>query len=391
MHLVCKLGGSRETGAEKSTEGGRGAEKWKETTHAQCLSLPSGAGKSRALGAGKMQEVTDLAKKGSFRIVQTCQTARATRPRRRAGNNRRSEGAMDDPNQLDLFLRTPAPAPASDGAVKTHSTAKLRGKSFLGRLTRLFRVKNAMPCVGLVVLAGCLTFIVAPDEETTEESRLAAALGSLPTVVIDPGHGGKDNGALSHGLKEKELSLDLALRLEKTLKTFGLPTVLTRRDDTYLSLAERAAVANKIENAIFVSLHFNHSRNSAATGVETFYATEKVAPESAWAWVGMFTKPEGEPAADNGEDLAGYIQAALVSHTDAANRGIKQRPLYVVRHTRCPAVLVEGGFLNNPLDARLLANGAYLDRLAKAIAEGVLTFQKNRPRTAPAPPKIAAH
>lgn len=297
---------------------------------------------------------------------------------------------MDDPDQLDLFPQTAAPAPASQPAVKTHSTAKLRRNRFLGRLTQLFRVKNAMPCVGLVVLAGCLTFIVAPDEEATEESRLAAALGSLPTVVIDPGHGGMDDGARSHGLKEKEVSLDLALRVEKTLKTFGFPTVLTRRDDTYVSLAERAAVANKIENAVFVSIHFNHSRNAAATGVETFYATEKVPPESAWTWVGFFTKPEDEPT-DNGEDLAGYIQAALVSRTDAENRGIKKRPLYVVRHTRCPAVLVEGGFLNNPLDARLLGNGEYLDRLAKAIAEGVLTFQKNRPRPAPAPSKMAVH
>ena len=298
---------------------------------------------------------------------------------------------MDDPDQLDLFPRIPAPAEASGKVVKTHSTAKLRRSRFLGRLTQVFRVKNALPCVGLVVLAGCLTFIVAPDEEPTPESRLAAALGgSLPTVVIDPGHGGKDDGARSYGLREKELSLDLSLRVEKILKTFNFPTVLTRRDDTYVSLAERAAVANKIENAVFVSIHFNHSRNAAATGVETFYATEKVPPEKAWAWMGFFTKPADGPG-DNGEDLAGYIQTALVSRTEAENRGIKKRELYVVRHTRCPAVLVEGGFLNNPLDARLLANGEYLDRLAKAIAEGVLTYQKNRPRPTPAPPKIAAH
>lgn len=323
-------------------------------------------------------------------MIKACQRARYDRLRRCAGNNQWSQGAMDDPNQLDLFPRLTAAAPAADPAVRTHSTAKLRRSRFLGRLTKLFRVKNAMPCVGLVVLAGCLTFIVAPDEEATEESRLAAALGSLPTVVIDPGHGGKDDGARSHRLTEKELSLDLALRVEKVLKTFSFPTVLTRRDDTYVSLAERAAVANKIENAVFVSLHFNHSRNNGATGVETFYATEKVPPESAWTWVGFFTKPEDEPS-DNGEDLAGYIQTSLVSRTEAENRGIKKRPLYVVRHTRCPAVLVEGGFLNNPLDAQLLANGEYLDRLAKAIAEGVMTYQKNRPRPAAAPAKIAVH
>ena len=113
-------------------------------------------------------------------------------------------------------------------------------------------------------------------------------------------------------------------------------------------------------------------------------------PESAWTWIGFFSKPELPPG-DNGEDLAGYIQTSLVTRTDAMNRGIKPRDLFVVRHTRCPAVLVEGGFLNNPLDARLLGNAEYLDRLAKAIAEGVLTYQKNRPPPAGPPAKIAVH
>ena len=248
-----------------------------------------------------------------------------------------------------------------------------------------------MPCVGLVVLAGCLTFIVAPDEEPTPESRLAAALGgALPTVVIDPGHGGNDEGARGRGLKEKELSLDLALRVEKLLGAFSFPTVLTRREDTYVALSERVAIANKIDNAIFVSIHFNQSGDRNATGVETFYATAKVPSESAWTWIGFFSKPD-PVSSDNGEDLAGYIQSALASRTDAANRGIKAREFYVVRHTRCPAVLVEGGFLNNPLDARLLTNAEYLDRLAKAIAEGVLTYQKNRPPSAVPPEKIAIH
>ena len=246
-----------------------------------------------------------------------------------------------------------------------------------------------MPCVGLVVLGGCLTFIVAPDEGPTLENRLDSALNpTFATVVIDPGHGGNDEGARSHGLKEKDLTLDVALRVEKLLGTFNLPTVLTRRDDTYVPLSERAAIANKIDNAIFLSLHFNHSRDSSATGVETFYATEKVPPESAWTWIGFFSKPEPPPG-DNGEDLAGYIQTSLVTRTDAANRGIKARELYVVRHTRCPAVLIEGGFLNNPLDARLIGNAEYRDRLAQAIAEGVMTYQKTRPRPVTLPEKLA--
>lgn len=246
-----------------------------------------------------------------------------------------------------------------------------------------------MPCVGLVVLGGCLTFIVAPDESATLESRLASMLGpGLPTIVIDAGHGGNDEGARGNGIKEKELSLDVAFRVEKLLSEYKFPTVMTRRDDSYVSLAERAAVANKLDNALFVSIHFNKSRYAAANGVETYFATEKVPPETAWTWIGFFNKPEPAPT-DTGEDLAAYIQSALVTRTEAVNRGIKPRDLYVVRHTRCPAVLVEGGFLNNPLEARLMGNADYRDRLAKAIAEGVMTYQKNRGQPGTPPPKLA--
>lgn len=297
---------------------------------------------------------------------------------------------MDDSNQLDLFTPETRPDTAASPVTKSHSTAKLRRSGFLGRARQLFRIKNAMPCVGLVVLGGCLTFIVAPDDGPAAESRLASALNpAFPTVVIDPGHGGRDDGARANGLKEKDLSLDVALRVEKLVGAFGFPTVLTRRDDTFIPLSERAAISNKIDNALFLSIHFNHSPDPASTGVETFFASEKVPPESAWTWIGFFNKPE-PIATDTGEDLAGYIQTALVTRTDAINRGIKPRPLYVVRHTRCPAVLVEGGFINNPLDARLISNFEYRDRLAKAIAEGVMTYQKNRPQPARAPTKLAA-
>src|SRR5215203_4318355 len=103
------------------------------------------------------------------------------------------------------------------------------------------RMKNAMPCVGLVVLAGCLTFIVAPDEGPTLESKLEAVFNPFPTVVLDPDHGGKDDWARGNGLVEKELSLDVALRVEKILKPFNFPVVVTRRNDTFISLEERAS------------------------------------------------------------------------------------------------------------------------------------------------------
>ena len=249
-------------------------------------------------------------------------------------------------------------------------------------------MKNAMPCVGLVVLAGCLTFIVAPDDGPTLESRLDAVLNPLPTIVLDPGHGGKDDGARGNGLVEKNLSLDVALRVEKILKPFNFPVVVTRRDDTFISLEDRTEIANRIENAVFVSIHFNHAPDHSSTGVETFYASQKILPEPEWTWIGFFNKPDAQPL-DNGETLAGFIQTSLVMRTDAVNRGIKGRELYVVRHTRCPAVLVEGGFINNPLEAQMISNDSYRERIARAIAEGIMSYQKTRPQPKPQPAKLA--
>lgn len=244
-----------------------------------------------------------------------------------------------------------------------------------------------MPCVGLIVLGGCLTFIVTPDEQPSLESQVAAASSRFPVVVLDAGHGGKDDGARGAGLAEKDLSLDVTQRTEKLLHQFGFKTVMTRVDDTYVSLAERAAISNRIDNAIFVSVHFNHSFSGASTGVETFYASEKLPPESAWTWTGFFSKPP-PVRGENGETLAGFVQAAMVMRTESTNRGIKGRPLHVLRHTRCPAVLVECGFISNPLEARMISNVDYRDRLAKAIAEGVMSYTKSRPR-APLPPTLA--
>ena len=238
-----------------------------------------------------------------------------------------------------------------------------------------------MPCVGLVVLAGSLTFIITPDDESAAgKPRATYRRGALPTVVIDPGHGGKDEGAHSHGLVEKQLTLDLALRVNKRLRTFGFPTVLTRTDDRFVSLPDRAAMGNKIDDALFVSLHFNQNSASSASGVETFYETEKVPPGAEWTWIGFFNKQDTSQC-ESGETFAGYVQTSLVLRTEASNRGIKRRDLYVVRHVRGPSVLIEGGFISNPVESRLLANAEYREHLATAIVEGVMSYVKSRPPT----------
>ncbi len=245
-----------------------------------------------------------------------------------------------------------------------------------------------MPCVGLIILLGCFSFIVVPDLERPMGQPPVETAGRLPTVIIDPGHGGNDEGARNYGLKEKEMTLDVALRVERMLRSLNFPTVLTRPDDRYVSLAERVAIANKIDNSIFLSIHFNQSRSGQGNGVETFYADQKIPPDLDWTWIGLFSKPQ-TPVVDSGETLAGFIQTSLASKLNGLNRGIKSRNLYVVRHTRCPAVLVEGGFISNLFEAQMLTNSDYRDRLAAALVEGILSYEKTLQRPAP-PTKFAS-
>jgi N-acetylmuramoyl-L-alanine amidase len=232
-----------------------------------------------------------------------------------------------------------------------------------------------------MTLAGCLTFLIAPNDEPGTDPRITAALNpDLPTIVIDAGHGGYDPGAKANGLVEKDLTLDMAFRVEKQLQLNGFRTFLTRKDDTFVSLPDRAELGNKFDHSLFVSIHFNNSVSTSASGLETFYASAKVAPEPEWSWVGFFPKRKPLESLDTGENLAGFIQTALVTRTEGGNRGAKGQAFYVVRHTRAPAVLVEGGFISNAFEARLIATPEYRERLASAIVEGVVQFTNTMPK-----------
>jgi N-acetylmuramoyl-L-alanine amidase len=258
-----------------------------------------------------------------------------------------------------------------------------------GLLCHGLRMEFVTPTVGLVTLAGCLTFLIAPEDGVSRRSSAGLQDPALPTIVVDAGHGGRDAGARANGLVEKDLTLDVALRIEKLLAARGFPTVMTRRDDSYLSLPERAGIANEIDRSVFVSIHFNKSTNTEASGIETFFATEKLVPEPEWTFAGFFAKRHADDMPDRGENLAAYVQNALLNRTAASDRGIKSRAFYVVRNTRSPAILVEGGFLSNPFEAQLISNPAYRDRLAAAIVEGVIEYAETLPKPPPPTPKLA--
>ena len=245
------------------------------------------------------------------------------------------------------------------------------------------RARTGVACVGLIVLAGCFTLVIAPDVEENDDRIFS--LTQLPAVVIDAGHGGKDEGAKSKGVLEKTLTLDVALRLERILNARGFSTIQTRTQDVFVTLSERSQIANRVKSpAIFVSIHFNQGNERDIAGIETFYADNKVPTATDWTWVGFFSRSE---PLDTGEELAAEVQYAVILKTGARDRGIRARHLYVTRHTRLPAILVEGGFITNQMESHLLNEDHYADTLAAGIADGIQAWWRTQQK--PVPPTLA--
>lgn len=178
---------------------------------------------------------------------------------------------------------------------------------------------------------------------------LSALGGKYTTIILDAGHGGKDRGAKWGGISEAYLNLTLTKRVESLLKANRIPVRLTRTSDVYLSLAQRAAVANRYRDAIFLSIHFNAHTNTSFTGVETFYISEK------------------------GKRIATNIQSGVIRQTKARNRGIKfGKEFAVLNKTNGPAVLVECGFMSNPYERRRCSEAWYQALLARGIVDGII-------------------
>jgi len=217
------------------------------------------------------------------------------------------------------------------------------------------------------------------------------------TVVLDVGHGGHDPGAVASWAHEKEVVLAVALRVRTRLEAEGVHVIMTRDDDTFLSLQERSTFATTDRN-IFVSIHANGADSSSAHGIETFVfgrpldpgQIERAIRENGGGDVGAArTEEANRIAADIAGDilretqlnyslvLAELVQGRLVSATGATDRGVRQNLFYVIRNSRIPAILVELGFITNPTEGRRLAERAYQAQLADALADGILTFLHN--------------
>jgi N-acetylmuramoyl-L-alanine amidase len=199
--------------------------------------------------------------------------------------------------------------------------------------------------------------------------------GLFALVVLDPGHGGQDSGTMKGGVAEKDLALDVALRAERLLQLQGVTTLLTRTGDTFVSLADRAAIANAQSDCVFVSIHFDDASRPAATGVQTYYAARQVSNATRVAsWLPFF-RPTPESTNVASQSLAAFVQEALVTHTQAVNRGTTPQQFFVIANVRHPAVLVEGGFLTNAGELTKLATGDYREQIAAAISDGVMRYR----------------
>ncbi len=174
------------------------------------------------------------------------------------------------------------------------------------------------------------------------------------TVVLDPGHGGWDQGGLRNvKVPEKKMTLLTALAVRERLEEAGVKVIMTRETDVYIPLSDRVSIANAHDGAIFVSIHYNADYGTSGHGVETYCArgSSKSVP------------------------LRNMIHRNLVGRTGARDRGVRTAGFYVLRHTDTVAVLVEGGFLSNPREASKVADEGYRDLIADCISDGILDYR----------------
>jgi N-acetylmuramoyl-L-alanine amidase len=241
-------------------------------------------------------------------------------------------------------------------------------------------MRSVVSWLGLLILVASLAWLYispAPNRPISDRINKPREPGEpFSLVILDPGHGGDDSGALVDGVAEKDLALDVAKRTERLVQAHGLQTLLTRDGDRYVSLAARAAAANRERDCIFVSIHFNNEKKPTVTGVETYYAMRQNGRSPAyWSWLPFLQKTTAEPGNIDSQSLAGFIQEALVAHTQAVNRGTKAEQFFVIANVSHPAVLVEGGFLTNKSEVEKLGNDGYREQIATAISEGIMRYR----------------
>jgi len=239
--------------------------------------------------------------------------------------------------------------------------------------------------------------VASPKNDGTRS--LIRTLGlKIGRIVIDPGHGGFDTGTVGpSGLKEKDLVLDVSLRLKSLIEEkLGGEVILTRQDDTFIPLETRTEMANQSQADLFLSIHANSSRDSKVRGVETFFldfatsadVEEIAARENASSQKTVFELQDLvkritlREKVDESKEFAQTVQKSIAkalqkTYSYAKDRGIKQAPFIVLIGANMPSILTEVSFVSNPADEKLLKSSLYRQKVAEALCSGIRDYTKN--------------
>jgi len=228
------------------------------------------------------------------------------------------------------------------------------------------------------------------QEEVNVKKQLSMLLGiifcliSFPfqtlavKVVVDPGHGGYDPGAIGvNRLQEKAVNLDIALKLRDSLVNKGYEVVMTRTTDTYVSLADRVKFAREQQPDLFVSIHANSYSNPSARGTMVLYYDNDY-PDPDYP-----ASEEMKALTPQSKELAQRVLDAIIDGVGTVNKGLVPSSVYVVRMGNVPSILVETAFLSNPQDASMLADEEFRSKLADAIERGIESYKPPIPDKAP--------
>ncbi|MEC7838474.1 MAG: N-acetylmuramoyl-L-alanine amidase [Chlamydiota bacterium] len=236
---------------------------------------------------------------------------------------------------------------------------------------KLFRTILFLPLLALI-LSGCSNSthyerVYIPKQgphRTKEKVTLAPLIPKEDTrllIVIDAGHGGKDEGTkcpVNPKYQEKDMTLSTARMLDEILQGFGYQTIMTRKDDRFIELSDRAKFANDRRPKLFVSVHYNAADNRAAKGIEVYY----------------YKSEKDRLRSEESKKLAASVLDTVISSTKAKSRGVKHGNFAVIRETNMPAILVEGGFMTNNEEMIKIRDASYMKKIAWGIAQGIKNY-----------------
>jgi N-acetylmuramoyl-L-alanine amidase len=301
-----------------------------------------------------------------------------------AGSRFEVQGSRGDAEETNVAVVTPADTVSGASASSLSKTRRSKAKTVGGSSSAAVTVADATPARAAVPTA---------DGETS----LVRALGlKIGRIVIDAGHGGHDSGTLGvDGIEEKDVVLDVALRLGKLLHDrLGTEIIYTRSDDTFVPLETRTAIANKAQADLFLSIHANSSPEASARGVETYYlnftsdptALDVAARENAVSDQSIHQlsdlvkkialKDKIAESREFASDVEGSLYAGLQkNNAGLKDRGVKKAPFVVLIGANMPSILAEISFVTNPKDAEQLRDPEYRERVAESLYKGVARYE----------------